>query len=95
MEVDAPSRSFAATADGKLRYAGGRAQCAAERHRVFLSPEFVLVQKIRFEMERSVRRTIGEEVRWGEREMKDFQCRIGPTFARAHVNVRLPSVRRE
>ena len=42
LEVDAPLRSFAATAAGKLRYAGGRAgraapraQCAAGRpHRV-------------------------------------------------------------
>ena len=59
LEVDAPLRSFAATAAGKLRYAGGRG--AQRRGRsvrqaggiVFL--QFVLVQKIRFEIDRNRR----------------------------------------
>ena len=56
LEVGAPSRSFAAAAVGKLGYAGGagRVRCPEPRNCV-VSLEFVLVRKMRFEMDRKRR----------------------------------------
>ena len=56
LEVGAPSRSFAAAADGKLGYAGGAGRSGwSEPRNCVVSLEFVLVRKMRFEMDRKRR----------------------------------------